>query len=99
MLFLTYGVIGGCGLGLGYVTPVATVAKWFPDKKGLATGMVIMGFGLGALVMSKFIAPLLMDYFSRGVTLTYQSGVLENPRCFRAYWRGSLLPSASSSSC
>lgn len=84
LLFLSYGVIGGCGLGLGYVTPVATVAKWFPDKKGLATGMVIMGFGLGALVMSKFFAPLLLDYFSQGIILTYktQAGtkVLENPQ-------------------
>lgn len=64
LLFLTYGVIGGCGLGLGYVTPVATVAKWFPDKKGLATGMVVMGFGLGALFMSKIFAPMLMNYFN-----------------------------------
>jgi MFS transporter, OFA family, oxalate/formate antiporter len=59
LLYLGYGVLGGCGLGLGYVTPVATVAKWFPDKKGLATGMVIMGFGFGALLMSKVFAPLL----------------------------------------
>lgn len=63
LLFMTYGVIGGIGLGFGYVTPVATVAKWFPDKKGFATGMVIMGFGLGALVMSKIFAPLLFSYF------------------------------------
>jgi OFA family oxalate/formate antiporter-like MFS transporter len=63
LLFLTYGVIGGCGLGTGYVTPVATVAKWFPDKKGFATGMVVMGFGLGALFMSKIFAPMLLDYF------------------------------------
>ena len=54
-----YGIVGGCGLGLGYVTPVATVAKWFPDRKGLATGIVIMGFGFGALLMSKCVAPLL----------------------------------------
>ena len=59
LLYLGYGVLGGFGLGLGYVTPVATVAKWFPDKKGLTTGMVIMGFGLGALLMSKLFAPLL----------------------------------------
>lgn len=64
LLFLTYGVIGGCGLGFGYVTPVATVSKWFPDKKGFATGMVVMGFGLGALFMSKIFAPMLMDAFS-----------------------------------
>lgn len=63
LLYLGYGVVGGIGLGLGYVTPVATVAKWFPDKKGLATGMVIMGFGFGALLMSKVIAPQLMEYF------------------------------------
>jgi len=58
LLYLGYGVIGGIGLGLGYVTPVATVARWFPDRRGLATGMVIMGFGLGALFMSKVLAPL-----------------------------------------
>jgi len=63
LLFITYGVIGGCGLGTGYVTPVSTVAKWFPDKKGFATGMVVMGFGLGALFMSKIFAPMLLSYF------------------------------------
>jgi len=64
LLYIGYGVIGGCGLGLGYVTPVATAAKWFPDKKGFITGMVVMGFGLGALIMSKFIAPALMGGFN-----------------------------------
>ena len=58
LFYLGFGFIGGMGLGLGYVTPVATVSKWFPDRKGLITGMVVMGFGLGALVMSKIIAPL-----------------------------------------
>jgi OFA family oxalate/formate antiporter-like MFS transporter len=47
---LTYGVIGGFGNGMAYITPVATVTKWFPDKRGLASGMVVMGFGLGAFV-------------------------------------------------
>jgi OFA family oxalate/formate antiporter-like MFS transporter len=60
LFFLGYGVVGGCGLGLAYVTPVATVARWFPDRKGLATGMVVMGFGLGALIMSKLLAPSVM---------------------------------------
>ncbi|MFT3830946.1 MAG: OFA family MFS transporter [Opitutaceae bacterium] len=64
LLWLGYGVIGGCGLGLGYVTPVATAAKWFPDKKGLVTGMVVMGFGFGALLMSKLVAPALMAAFA-----------------------------------
>jgi OFA family oxalate/formate antiporter-like MFS transporter len=61
LLILGYGVVGGTGLGLGYVTPVATVSAWFPDKKGLATGMVVMGFGFGALLMSKVFAPLFLS--------------------------------------
>ncbi len=61
LLYIGYGVVGGIGLGLGYVTPVATVAKWHPDRKGLVTGMVIMGFGFGALLMSKIFAPFLMQ--------------------------------------
>ena len=60
LLYCGYGVIGGIGLGLGYVTPVATAAKWFPDKKGLITGMVVMGFGFGALLMAKVLAPFFM---------------------------------------
>lgn len=60
LFYLGFGIIGGIGLGLGYVTPVATALKWFPDKKGFIAGMVVMGFGLGALAMSLFIAPLLM---------------------------------------
>lgn len=59
-LYFGYGVIGGMGLGLGYVTPVATAAKWFPDKKGFITGMVVMGFGFGALLMAKVLAPFFM---------------------------------------
>jgi OFA family oxalate/formate antiporter-like MFS transporter len=61
-LYLGYGVIGGTGLGLGYVTPIATVAKWFPDRKGLVTGMVVMGFGFGALLMSKVLVPTLLAW-------------------------------------
>jgi MFS transporter, OFA family, oxalate/formate antiporter len=60
LLYVGYGVCGGIGLGLGYVTPVATVAKWFPEQKGLLTGMVIMGFGFGALLMSKVLLPGLL---------------------------------------
>lgn len=54
-IYLTYGVIGGIGLGLAYITPVATVAKWFPDRRGLGTGMVVMGFGLGAFFYNNII--------------------------------------------
>lgn len=60
LLYIGFGIFGGIGLGLAYVTPVATVAKWFSKHQGLATGMVVMGFGFGALVMSKVLAPLLM---------------------------------------
>lgn len=60
LFYIGFGIIGGIGLGLGYVTPVATASKWFPDKKGFITGMVVMGFGLGALLMSKIIAPMLI---------------------------------------
>ncbi len=60
LLTLGYGVIGGIGLGTGYVTAVSTVAGWFPDKKGFATGVIVMGFGIGALFMSKVFAPFAM---------------------------------------
>ncbi len=60
LFYLGYGVIGGAGIGMGYVTPVATVAKWFPDRKGLVTGIVVMGFGVGAFLLSKGLAPFLV---------------------------------------
>lgn len=60
LFYLGYGVIGGTGIGFGYVTPVATAAKWFPDKKGLATGIVVMGFGVGAFLFSRLLAPFLV---------------------------------------
>ncbi|MDR2980686.1 MAG: OFA family MFS transporter [Puniceicoccales bacterium] len=71
LLWLGYGVIGGMGLGLGYVVPVATAAKWFPDKKGFITGMVVMGFGFGALLMSKVLAPLAMQIFAGNLALVF----------------------------
>ena len=62
MIYLGYGVIGGIGLGLGYISPVSTLIKWFPDRPGMATGMAIMGFGGGALIGSP-LATNLMHYF------------------------------------
>ena len=50
LLYLGYGVVGGCGLGLGYVSPVSTLIRWFPDRRGMASGMAIMGFGGGAIL-------------------------------------------------
>ncbi len=62
MLWLGSGVIGGIGLGLGYISPVSTLIKWFPDRRGMATGMAIMGFGGGAMIGSP-LASMLMNYF------------------------------------
>lgn len=50
IIWLGYGVLGGIGLGIGYITPVSTLVKWFPDRRGLATGLAIMGFGFGAMI-------------------------------------------------
>lgn len=58
LFYLCYGVIGGIGLGLGYITPVSTLVKWFPDKRGLVTGMAIMGFGFAALIFGPVMAKL-----------------------------------------
>ncbi len=54
-IYLTYGLVGGLGLGFGYITPVATVTKWFPDMRGVGSGMVVMGFGLGAFFYSNIV--------------------------------------------
>jgi MFS family permease len=62
LLYLGYGVIGGIGLGIGYISPVSTLIKWFPDRPGLATGLAIMGFGGGALVASPVSSRLLALY-------------------------------------
>lgn len=54
-MYASYGVIGGFGVGMGYVTPVAVVTKWFPDRRGLGSGMVVMGFGLGAVIYNLIV--------------------------------------------
>ena len=59
LLYLTYGVLGGIGLGVGYITPVSTLIKWFPDRRGLATGLAIMGFGFSAMIASPIMANLI----------------------------------------
>ncbi|MFA5951239.1 MAG: OFA family MFS transporter [Hyphomicrobium sp.] len=62
MMWIGSGVIGGIGLGLGYISPVSTLIKWFPDRRGMATGMAIMGFGGGAMIGSP-LATLLMNQY------------------------------------
>src|SRR4026207_2527819 len=63
LMWLGSGIIGGCGLGLGYISPVSTLIKWFPDRRGMATGMAIMGFGGGAMIGSP-LADLLMKHYA-----------------------------------
>ncbi len=74
LLYLGYGVLGGCGLGIGYISPVSTLIKWFPDRPGMATGMAIMGFGGGALIAAP-LSLFLMEHFktaaSTGVLPTF----------------------------
>ena len=66
LILFGYGFIGGIGLGLGYISPVSTLVKWFPDRPGMATGMAIMGFGGGALIGSP-LAQELMAHFKRSI--------------------------------
>src|SRR6187401_3182721 len=74
LIYIGYGVLGGCGLGIGYISPVSTLIKWFPDRPGMATGMAIMGFGGGAMIGSP-LSHLLMEHFrsptSTGVMKTF----------------------------
>ncbi len=64
LLYFGYGMLGGCGLGLGYVSPVSTLIRWFPDRRGMATGLAIMGFGGGAM-LAKFLIIPIMKFFYR----------------------------------
>src|SRR5210317_2357179 len=70
LIWLGAGVVGGIGLGLGYISPVSTLIKWFPDRRGLATGMAIMGFGGGAMIGTP-VAAYLIDAFGVGNALLY----------------------------
>jgi MFS family permease len=65
LVYLGYGFIGGIGLGIGYISPVSTLIKWFPDRPGMATGLAIMGFGGGALIASPLTNKLLSTYASQ----------------------------------
>ncbi len=68
LLVLGYGVLGGIGLGLGYISPVSTLIRWFPDRPGMATGLAIMGFGGGAMIASP-LSVWLMDHFKSATSV------------------------------
>ncbi len=63
LVYLGYGVLGGIGLGLGYVSPVSTLIKWFPDRRGMATGLAIMGFGGGAMIAAPLDEALIRHFY------------------------------------
>ena len=69
LLYLTYGVIGGIGVGLAYIVPLAILVKWFPDRRGFITGLAVAGFGAGAAITSPLAANVLLPAF--GVSLTF----------------------------
>ncbi len=71
LFYIGYGAVAGIGIGLGYVTPMTTVTKWFPDKRGLLTGIVAMGFGLGAFMLSVVLAPILMRVLHGNLTYVF----------------------------
>jgi MFS family permease len=88
MLWLGSGVIGGCGLGLGYISPVSTLIKWFPDRRGMATGLAIMGFGGGAMIGTP-LADALMKHFATPDSVgVWQTFVVFGVICFVAMMAG-----------
>jgi MFS family permease len=85
LLYLGYGVLGGCGLGVGYVSPVSTLIKWFPDRRGMAAGMAIMGFGGGAIIGSPLKEFLIKSFYQPPAyvgTVEQVHPVTENGRRF-----------------
>ena len=97
LLWLGSGVIGGCGLGLGYISPVSTLIKWFPDRRGMATGLAIMGFGGGAMIGTP-LADALMRYFATPTSVgVWQTFLVLGTIYFVAMMAGALsyrLPAA-----
>jgi MFS family permease len=78
LLYLGYGVLGGIGLGIGYISPVSTLIKWFPDRPGLATGLAIMGFGGGALIAGP-LSRQLMSFYDSGYDPSVATSVAGGP--------------------
>ncbi len=84
LVVLGYGVIGGIGLGLGYISPVSTLIKWFPDRPGMATGLAIMGFGGGAMIGSP-LAVALMERFRSPVSMGVAETFVALGLCYFAF--------------
>ncbi|WP_105422666.1 OFA family MFS transporter [Neorhizobium sp. T25_27] len=89
LMWIGAGVIGGVGLGLGYISPVSTLIKWFPDRRGMATGMAIMGFGGGAMIGAP-LANLLMNYFKTDASV----GVWQTFICMAVIYFGFMMGGA-----
>nr|WP_250811767.1 OFA family MFS transporter [Neorhizobium tomejilense] len=89
LMWIGAGVIGGVGLGLGYISPVSTLIKWFPDRRGMATGMAIMGFGGGAMIGAP-LANLLMNYFKTDTSV----GVWQTFICMAVIYFGFMMGGA-----
>lgn len=91
LLWLGSGVIGGCGLGLGYISPVSTLIKWFPDRRGLATGMAIMGFGGGAMIGAPLADLLIRRFASPDSVGVWQTFIVLGTLYFIAMMIGAFL--------
>jgi MFS family permease len=90
LMWLGSGVIGGIGLGLGYISPVSTLVKWFPDRRGMATGMAIMGFGGGAMIGAPLAAKL-MAYYATPTSVGVQETFLALAVIYFVFMMGGAL--------
>src|SRR6476619_6021069 len=90
LMWLGSGIIGGCGLGLGYISPVSTLIKWFPDRRGMATGLAIMGFGGGALIGTPLADALMRSFATPTSVGVWQTFVVLGTIYFIAMMAGAL---------
>jgi MFS family permease len=90
LLWLGSGVIGGCGLGLGYISPVSTLIKWFPDRRGMATGLAIMGFGGGAMIGTPLADALMRSFATPTSVGVWETFVVLGTIYFVAMMAGAL---------
>lgn len=91
LLYAGYGIIGGCGLGIGFNTPITTLIRWFPDRRGMATGMAIMGFGGGAIVAAPLSEWLMGRFASESSVGVAETFVVLSAIYFVAMWTGSMM--------